>query len=130
MKTSKPPEWEGCMSETRYYTDDMQLPCSDQTVETIHEWASGLNVGDAVALRQTYRYTDYEYRLGEVEEFTDGGRRVMVKGVGTFWRTPNAAGKNCYHPKGQLSMIEPTKPVAEAAKSRAMIHFGTDLSKI
>ena len=108
-----------------YYSDD-DLPCSGQTTQTIYAWTQKLKIGDCVALRQSYSHIYIEYKIGTVEAFTNQGRRVMVKGVGTFWRTPNAAGKSCFRPKGQLSMITPTKAVVEAAKAGVPFRLGSD----
>ncbi len=103
-----------------YFSGDT-LPCAGQTNETIHVWAQKLKIGDTVALRQSYSRINFEYIIDEVEAFTNGGRRVMVNNYGTFWRTPNAAGKNCFHPMGQLTMIEPTKAVIQAALNGLLI---------
>ena len=105
--------------EERTYATDNDLPCAAQTPESIHAWAQKLSVGDRVGLRQSSSHIYIEYSLGEVDAFTDAGRRVLVKEVGPFWRTPRAAGKHCFHPKGQLSMVEPTPPVVEAAEANA-----------
>ena len=91
-----------------------QMPCKDQSSDNIYVWAQRLSVGDQVALKTTSSHLYVEYKLGEVEALTDNGRRVMVKGVGTFWRTKKAIGKNCFHPKGQLTMIMPTSSVIDA----------------
>lgn len=104
------------MKKTQTEVQDV-LPCDGQSVESVHAWAKNLNEGDHVALRQSFGHISHEYQLGKVAEFTDGGRRVRVKDVGTFWRTSKAAGKNCFYPTGQLSMIEPTREVMKAAKS-------------
>ena len=106
--------------EYRRYGSEEDLPCAGQTAETIYAWASRLRVGDTVALRQSSAHTHIEYRLGHVEALTDEGRRVMVKNVGTFWRTAKSAGRNCFHPKGQLSMIEVTAAVVEAAEAKVV----------
>ena len=106
------------MEDRTYRTED-DLPCAGQTAGTIHAWAQQLKIGDPVALRQSSSHIHIEYRMGEVEAFTNQDRRVMVRGVGTFWRTSKAAGKHCFYPKGQLSMLEPTKAVVEAARTGA-----------
>ncbi len=97
---------------------DQSLPCRSQTHESIYEWAKELQVGDTVAVRQSSSHIYFEYRLRKVEAITEEGRRVLVSdGEGTFWRTPNAAGKNCMHPKGQTCMVQPTSAVRKAAKA-------------
>ena len=106
------------------YRTEADLPCAAQTAASVFLWAQQLKIGDQVGLRQTLAHIDYEYRLGTVEAFTDGGRRVMIKDTGTFWRTKNAAGNNCFYPKGQLSMIEPTAAVVAAAQSGARYSLG------
>ena len=117
---------DSAIMEDRTYRTDDDLPCAGQTAETIHAWAQKLKIGNRVALRQSSSHIYVEYSLGEVEAFTDQDRRVMVKNIGTFWRTPNAAGKHCFHPTGQLSMLEPTKAVVEAANKSARYRPSSD----
>jgi hypothetical protein len=104
---------------TFLYVD--RLPCHDQSSDSIHAWAQKLAVGGSVIRRQSYGHTQFEYKFGKVEAITDNGRRVLIEGVGTFWRTPNAAGKYCHAPKGQLTMVEPTSATKKAARS-GLIH--------
>jgi len=91
---------------------ESRLPCNGQTRESVRAWAETLQVGDTVAIRESSTQIYFSYRLRRVEAITDEGRRVLVSdSEGTFWRTPNAAGQNCMHPKGQRHMIQPTAAV-------------------
>lgn len=103
------------MSTTRQYTELNDLPCKDQTFKQVKEWVikTGLKQGDTVALRRTHNYICYTYFLSNVEAVTSNGR-IVIKNYGSFYKN----GKNCFHPKGQLQMIEPKPEVIEAADNK------------
>lgn len=91
------------------------LPCAGQTSEQVRRWieANPLREGDAVAIRTSHGGI-WEYRLAQVEKVNHGRqRRIIVENHGAFYRN----GKNCYHPKGQVRLIEPTADVRTAAET-------------
>lgn len=99
------------------YSKEKELPCKGQSPEEVKDWVikKELKAGDVVALRQSHNHIYFTYYISEVEAVTSKGR-IVIKNRGSFYKN----GKNCFHPKGQLHMIEPTEEVVKAALNKDM----------
>lgn len=98
------------------------LPCDGQSLDTVKQWVESkpLRAGDTVIVRDTRGHVT-EYRKAFVEKVDHGRqRRVIVKDFGSFYRN----GRNCFHPKGQVTFITPTPDLMEAAERRIRWVFG------
>lgn len=88
-----------------------QLPCAEQTPETVARWLSGHAVpGSIVVVRHT-RWHLYEYHLDEIAKINTRLGRVYLKQHGGF----NSSGGGVSGPKGSLTLLEPTPAVLAAA---------------
>jgi hypothetical protein len=88
-----------------------QLPCTEQTPETVARWL-GVHAapGSIVVVRHT-RWHLYEYHLDEIAKVNARLGRVYLKQHGGFGF--NGAGVS--GPKGSLTLLEPTPTVVAAA---------------
>jgi environmental stress-induced protein Ves len=87
-------------------------PCAYQTEEEIAAYYRAAKIGDVVVVRQTQHHT-LVYKVEEVEGVNPRSGRVYVSQYGAFYMKH---GKNCFHPKGQTSLVVPTEEVLAWAK--------------
>ena len=102
--------------------DPKILPCEGQSLDTVKQWVESkpLQAGDIVIVRDTRGHVT-EYRKALVEQVNHGRqKRVIVKEFGSFYRD----GRNCFHPKGQVTFIAPTPDLMEAAERQITWVFG------
>ncbi len=90
-------------------SSDKKTPCHDQTPEMIESWLrANVRKGAEVALRHT-QGGHLQYAIATVNYVGRG--RFGVGNAGTFYYS----GMNCFHPKGQTSLVVPTPAVREHA---------------
>jgi hypothetical protein len=93
-------------------------PCFDQTNEAIEEWLRA-NVGDGcqVVMRDT-RGGLLSYKRGVVVRLGKGRFEVAPQLADREFASAGEAfyysGKNCWRPKGQVSLVMPTESVLRA----------------
>ena len=95
-----------------------KAPGAEQTDEAIEAWLrENVKVGSEVAVRHTQGGM-YQYELGRVIRLGRGRFHVEIRQRdGTFVNTGASfyySGRNCWHPKGQTSLVMPTPAVREA----------------
>ena len=88
-------------------------PCAYQTADDIAEYYKAAEVGAVAVVRNT-QYHMLEYMVTEIEGTNPRLGRVYVRGSGAFYAK---SGRNCFHPKGQTSLVVPTDEVLEWAKA-------------
>jgi hypothetical protein len=94
-----------------YDSVPFQLPCTEQTPETVAGWlAVHAAPGSIVVVRHT-RWHLYEYHLDEIAKVNARLGRVYLKQHGGF----NFNGGGVSGPKGSLTLLEPTPSVLAAA---------------
>lgn len=82
-------------------------PCVDQTVTEIAKYYRGAEIGSAAVVRHTQGGW-LRYDLTVIDERKPRFGRVYVTNGGAFYMK---SGANCYHPKGQTTLVVPTKEV-------------------
>lgn len=88
-------------------------PCAYQTAEDIAAYYKAADVGAVAVVRNT-QYHMLEYIVTEIEGMNPRLGRVYVRGAGAFYAK---SGRNCFHPKGQTSLVVPTDAVLEWARA-------------
>lgn len=86
-------------------------PCAHQTETDIANYYRNAKVGDIAIVRET-QYHLLVYSVTEVEGLNPQRGRVYVKQHGAFYMK---SGKNCFHPKGQTTLVAPTEDVLKWA---------------
>lgn len=96
-------------------------PCHGQTQESVEAWLrANAQPGCQVVIRSTQGGL-LEYKLATVEAVAKGRIR-LDKGGGAGGVSFYFTGKNCFHPKGQTRLVEPTPEALEACKG--LPHYG------
>jgi hypothetical protein len=101
------------MVEIRYNS-----PCADQSQEEIEKWLrANVALGTEVVVRHTQSDL-LRYQRGRVVRLGRGRFEVATQQAGgTYSESGNTfyySGRNCWHPKGQTSLVIPTPAVLEA----------------
>ena len=106
------------MAVEEYRRQQPKSPCYEQTREEIENYYRHAPVGSPAAVRDT-RYGFLCYEIVEIE----GGRRgrIFTRDHGSFYMKH---GRNCYHPKGQTSLVVPTEAVVAWAKEHPSGEMG------
>lgn len=84
-------------------------PCVDQTYDEIAAYYRAVEVGSPAIVRRTHGGL-LRYDLSEVTGTKPRCGRVYVKNFGAFYAK---SGRNCFHPKGQTSLVVPTEEVRD-----------------
>jgi hypothetical protein len=85
-------------------------PCRNQTEAEIGAYYQAAGAGAVAVVRLTHGMT-LTYFLAEVEGQLPRGR-IAVRNHGSFYAR---TGRNCFHPKGQTTLVVPTPEVLEWA---------------
>ena len=100
-------------------------PCFGQTQESIEAWLrANAQPGCQVVIRNTQGGV-LSYERATVEAVAKGRIRLDKAG-GTGGVSFYFTGKNCFHPKGQTRLVEPTPEVLAACGG--LEHFGVGYS--
>lgn len=86
-------------------------PCIDQTEHDISAYYKSAGAGNQAVVRQTQGHI-LLYTVTAVEGTNPKAGRVYIQGFGAFYAK---SGKNCFHPKGQTTLVVPTAEVLEWA---------------
>lgn len=86
-------------------------PCAYQSEEDIAAYYRNAKVGDVAVVRQTQHYT-LVYKVEQIEGANPRAGRVYVSQYGAFYMKH---GRNCFHPKGQTTLVVPTVEVLKWA---------------
>ena len=87
-----------------------QAPCHGQTEDSIKSWLkANIAIGASVVIRNTHGGL-LSYRLATVTRIGKG-RFELDKAGESGGCTFYYSGKNCFHPKGQTRLVEPTAAV-------------------
>jgi hypothetical protein len=86
-------------------------PCAEQTEDEIAGYYRNAKVGDVAVVRQTQGHM-LVYAVTEVEGLNPSRGRTYIKQHGAFYMK---SGKNCFHPKGQTTLVVPTEEVLKWA---------------
>jgi|TARA_R100000687_G_C6391455_1_gene137460 hypothetical protein len=95
-------------------------PCIDQTEEEIAAYYRTAKEKDKAIVRQTQGHM-LIYKVAEIEGINPSRGRVYVRQFGAFY---SKHGKNCFHPKGQTSLVVPTAEVLSWAEQHPRGEFG------
>jgi hypothetical protein len=87
-----------------------KFPCENQTVDEIAAYYKKAKAGDCAVIRDT-RFNHLEYTMTTVERVDPKTGRVYVKAASSCAAFHAKSGKNCFHPKGQVSLVVPTDAV-------------------
>lgn len=93
-------------------------PCIDQTEQDIEAYYRHAKIGQTAVVRHTQGHM-LRYVISEIEGGNRG--RVYVRNAGAFYMKH---GKNCFHPKGQTTLVVPTDEVLAWAKEHPQGEFG------
>ncbi|MRG54201.1 hypothetical protein GF108_01210 [Phyllobacterium sp. SYP-B3895] len=88
-------------------------PCAYQTPEEIETYYRNVEVGGVAVVRKTQHHL-LCYSVRKVEGLNPKLGRIYVEQDGAFYIK---SGKNCFHPKGQTSLVVPTPDVLEWAEA-------------
>lgn len=86
-------------------------PCAHQTEADIANYYRSAKVGDVAVVRETQAHL-LVYSVTTVEGLNPSRGRVYVKQHGAFYMK---SGKNCFHPKGQTTLVAPTEDILKWA---------------
>ena len=106
------------VAERRHQTK--YSPCVDQTEDEIGAYYRAAKEKDRAVVRQTQGHM-LIYKLTEIEGINRSRGRVYVRQFGAFY---SKHGKNCFHPKGQTSLVVPTAEVLSWAEQHPHGEFG------
>jgi len=101
-------------NETKY------SPCVDQTEEEIAAYYRATKEKDKAVVRQTQGHM-LIYKVTEIDGINPSRGHVYVRKFGAFYLKH---GKNCFHPKGQTSLVVPTAEVLSWAEQHPHGEFG------
>jgi len=98
-------------------------PCIDQTKAEIEAYYRNAPIGAAAIVRHTQGHL-LQYVVTEIEARNPKRGRVYIRGAGAFYMK---SGANCFHPKGQTTLVVPTDAVLAWAKEhpRGELDIGT-----
>ena len=82
-------------------------PCINQTREDIEAYYRHVKAGDKAVVRQTQGHL-LQYKLTEIEGTKPTSGRVYVRNYGAFYMK---SGANCFHPKGQTTLVVPSPEI-------------------
>jgi hypothetical protein len=82
-------------------------PCVDQTEEDIGAYYRQAEVGEKAVVRNT-QYGVLRYTVTTIEGKNPARGRVYIQNAGAFYIRH---GRNCFHPKGQITLVVPTQAV-------------------
>lgn len=85
-------------------------PCAYQTQEEIEQYYRNAPIGAKAAVRHT-QYGLLEYDITIIERRSEALGRVYIRSRSSGSAFYIKSGKNCYHPKGQSSIVVPTEDV-------------------
>lgn len=94
-----------------YDSVPFQLPCSEQTPETVARWLAVHAAPGSIVVVRHARWHLYEYHLDEIAKVSARLGRVYLKQHGGF----NFNGGGVSGPKGSLTLLEPAATVLAAA---------------
>jgi hypothetical protein len=94
-----------------YDSVPFQLPCSEQTPETVGHWLAVHGAPGSIVVVRHARWHLYEYHLDEIAKVNARLGRVYLKQHGGF----NFEGRGISGPKGSLTLMEPTAATLAAA---------------
>lgn len=89
-------------------------PCVEQTKKDIEAYYRKANVGDVAVVRHTQGGL-LRYVVTDVEGPNPKRGRIDIRGAGAFYMK---SGANCFHPKGQTTLVMPTDVVLAWAAKR------------
>lgn len=95
-------------------------PCIDQTESDIETYYRAAEIGRIAVVRNTQGHM-LHYAVREIEGTNPPRGRVYVSQDGAFYMKH---GKNCFHPKGQKTLVVPTDEVLAWAKEHPQGAFG------
>lgn len=95
-------------------------PCIDQTEQDIEAYYRHAEVGQVAVVRHTQGGV-LQYRVYEIEGTNPSRGRVSVRQAGAFYMKH---GRNCFHPKGQTTLVVPTAAVLAWAKEHPQGDLG------
>jgi hypothetical protein len=87
-------------------------PCVDQTKADVEVYYRTAPVGAVAVVRHTQGGL-LHYIVTEIEDRDPKRGRVYIRNAGAFYMK---SGANCFHPKGQTSLVVPTNAVLAWAK--------------
>jgi hypothetical protein len=96
-------------------------PCAYQTAAEIEAYYRGASIGAVAVVRQTQNHM-LVYAVTEIEGVNPARGRTYVKQYGAFYMK---SGANCFHPKGQTTLVVPTADVLKwaAEHPRGKFHY-------
>lgn len=97
-------------------------PCAGQTAEEIAAYYRSAKVGAVAVVRKT-QYHLVKYDVTEVEDTNPARGRTYIRGAGAFYME---SGKNCFHPKGQTTLVVPTPQILAWADANPHGKFDVD----
>lgn len=86
-------------------------PCAGQTPDEIAAYYRNVEAGDVAVVRQTQGHL-LVYNVRKIEGLNPASGRIYIEQDGAFYMK---SGKNCFHPKGQTTLVVPTKEVTDWA---------------
>lgn len=95
-------------------------PCALQTEQEIEAYYRNAVSGDVAVVRET-QYNMLVYKVTDVEGTNPQSGRTYIRQHGAFYMK---SGKNCFHPKGQTSLVVPTPEVLRWAEEHPQGEFG------
>ena len=95
-------------------------PCADQTPAQIHAYYRDAPAGAPAAVRHTQGGM-LGYAICKVEGRNARSGRVFIENAGALYMK---SGRNCFHPTGQTTLVEPTETVLMWAKEHPRGEFG------
>lgn len=102
-------------------TDTRPLsPCVDQSESDIEAYYRIAEVGQKAVVRHTQGHM-LQYVLSEIEGRNPQRGRIYIRNSGAFYMR---SGKNCFHPKGQTTLVVPTDEVLAWASVHPRGEFG------
>ena len=116
-ETQRPPKVPLCLKAAAI---QKYSPCVDQTEEEIAAYYSTAKEKDKAVVRQTQGHM-LIYKVSEIEGINPSRGRVYVRQFGAFY---SKHGKNCFHPKGQTSLVVPTAEVLSWTEQHPHGEFG------
>lgn len=95
-------------------------PCALQSQTDIETYYRNAEAGSVAVVRQTQHHM-LAYSVTEIEDTRPEKGRTYIKQFGAFYMK---SGKNCFHPKGQTTLVVPTPEVLTWAEEHPRGEFG------
>ncbi|KRB50699.1 hypothetical protein ASE04_12245 [Rhizobium sp. Root708] len=95
-------------------------PCALQTQADIETYYRNAETGSIAVVRQTQHHM-LGYSVTEIDGTNPKKGRTYIKQFGAFYMK---SGKNCFHPKGQRTLVVPTPEVLAWADKHPRGEFG------